>query len=99
MHRAFGESSDIDFVDALYNASAETYLALLGSQNHVQSVMVIGHNPAMEEVLEALIGTDRMAAIIPGGYPTAGLAVLDHGGPVMAAAGNWQLRDFLTADR
>jgi phosphohistidine phosphatase len=82
-------------IDELYNGPLDTYLAVLSTQNETQSVMLIGHNPTMEELLEAMIGPDRMAAVIPSGYPTAGLAVLDHGGPVSAAAGNWSLRDFL----
>ncbi len=96
IRRAFGEELDISFVDELYNAPLDTYIALLAAQSAVQSLMIIGHNPAMEELLEALIGHDRMAAVIPTGYPTAGLSVLDHGGSIIAAAGTWQLKDFVT---
>jgi phosphohistidine phosphatase len=95
MHRAFGGECEMLMIDELYNGPLDAYLAVLSTQNNMQSVMLIGHNPTMEELLEAMIGSDRMAAVIPSGYPTAGLAVLDHGGPVSAAAGNWSLRDFL----
>jgi phosphohistidine phosphatase len=92
--RAFGEDCEMLFVDELYNGSVEIYLEMLATQKQAQTVMLIGHNPRMEEVLQALIGDDRTAAAIPAGYPTAGLAVLDHGGSVIAAAGTWLLSDF-----
>ena len=97
VRRATDETLEIVFVDELYNASLATYLALLGAQPDRQSVMLIGHNPTIEEAFEALVGPEVMVAAIPGGYPTAGLAVIDHrdtgpdGGPA------WVLADFLTA--
>lgn len=97
VQRAFGEDTEILFVDELYNGSLETYLAVLAGQKQAGALMLIGHNPTLEEVLEAMIGADRMAATIPAGYPTAGLAALEHGGTVMAASGTWLLKDFLTA--
>ncbi|MBP2549372.1 phosphohistidine phosphatase [Neorhizobium galegae] len=97
MHRAFGGEIDLVMIDELYNGPLDTYLSVLSAQTEQQSVMLIGHNPTMEELLEAMIGPDRASAVIPSGYPTAGLAVLDHGGPVTALAGSWSLRDFLTA--
>lgn len=97
IHRAFGEEIELSFIDELYNGTLDTYLAVLDAQDGARAVMLIGHNPTMEELLEAMIGPDRMAALIPSGYPTAGLTVLDHGGPLMAAAGTWQVKDFLTA--
>jgi phosphohistidine phosphatase len=97
IQRAFGEDSDMQYVDELYNGSLETYLAVLAGQKQAGALMLIGHNPTLEEVLEAMIGPDRLAATIPSGYPTAGLAALEHGGSVMAASGTWLLKDFLTA--
>lgn len=97
VHRAFGEGLEIAAIDSLYNAPLDIYLEVLTGQKQAQSVMIIGHNPTLEELLEALLGPDRMAALIPGGYPTAGLAVLDHGGPHQALAGAWTVKDFITA--
>jgi phosphohistidine phosphatase len=97
IQRAFGEDTDMQYVDELYNGSLETYLAVLAGQKQAGALMLIGHNPTLEEVLEAMIGPDRLAATIPSGYPTAGLAALEHGGSVMAASGTWLLKDFLTA--
>lgn len=97
IQRAFGEDTDMQYVDELYNGSLETYLSVLAGQKQAGALMLIGHNPTLEEVLEAMIGPDRLAATIPSGYPTAGLAALEHGGSVMAASGTWLLKDFLTA--
>ncbi|MCO5729980.1 histidine phosphatase family protein [Rhizobium sp. SSA_523] len=97
LHRAFGEDVEMEMIDSLYNAPLETYLEVLSGQKQAGSVMIIGHNPTMEELLEALLGRDRTAAVIPSGYPTAGLAVLDHGGAHQALAGAWTVKDFITA--
>ena len=94
LQRAFGVETEIRFVDDLYNAPMENYLSLMGAQQN-GSVLLVGHNPAMEALLEALLGPDRTSAVIPTGYPTAGLAVLDKGGTIMGLAGNWLLTDFL----
>jgi phosphohistidine phosphatase len=96
VRRAISETIEPQFVDELYNGPVEVYLAILTAQRNVGSVMLVGHNPTMQEVLGELIGQDRMAAAIPSGYPTAGLAVLDYQGPEGSDKG-WTLSDFLTA--
>lgn len=90
VHRAMGSSLDMRFVDSLYNASVDTYLEIIDAQD-AAAVMLVGHNPTMEQALEAIIGHDAMLAALPGGFPTAGLAVLDFD-PVASA---WRLQDFL----
>lgn len=77
IRRAFNETVEIMFVDEMYNADAETYLALISAQRESRSVMLVGHNPTMEAVVEKLIGHSQMEAQMPSGFPTAGLAVLD----------------------
>jgi phosphohistidine phosphatase len=52
IHRAMGSTVDIRFVDALYNASPDIYLEIIGAQGSVNSVMLVGHNPTMEQTLE-----------------------------------------------
>ncbi|WP_454849637.1 SixA phosphatase family protein [Rhizobium binxianense] len=90
VHRAMGSSLDMRFVDALYNASVDTYLDIIDAQ-HVATVMLVGHNPTMEQALEIIIGHEAMVATLPGGFPTAGLVVLDFD----QAASLWRLTDFL----
>lgn len=66
------------------------------------SVMLVGHNPTMEATLEAMIGEDLLHAAPPSGFPTAGLAVLDHDGSAVngedsPAAGRFSLTGQVTA--
>jgi phosphohistidine phosphatase len=91
IHRAMGSTVDIRFVDALYNASPDIYLEIIGAQGSVSSVMLIGHNPTVEQTLEALIGHQALSQALPTGFPTAGLAVLDYDN----GATRWRLVDFV----
>jgi phosphohistidine phosphatase len=86
-----GSTIEVRLVDALYNASLEIYLEIIGAQESVNSVMLIGHNPTMEQTLEALIGHDALSQSLPTGFPTAGLAVLDY----ESGAARWRLVDFV----
>jgi phosphohistidine phosphatase len=90
VHRAMSETLDMRFVDTLYNASVDTYLEIIDAQD-VGSVMLVGHNPTMEQTLQALIGHEAMAASVASGFPPAGLAVVDYD----ASASTWRLVDFV----
>ena len=84
------------FADSLYNSGADAYLDMLKAQAGAGSVMLVGHNPAIEETLEILIGAEAAHTAISEGYPTAGLAVLDGiGQPSSSGNKSWTLVDFL----
>ncbi|MCF1435090.1 histidine phosphatase family protein [Agrobacterium vitis] len=85
------EDVEIRYVDALYNGGAETYLEILRSSSQQGSIMLIGHNPAIEECLHVLIGEHALASTIPQGYPAGGLAIID----AEDTPSRWQLVDFL----
>jgi phosphohistidine phosphatase len=75
----------VEQVETLYLASAQQLLAVLRGVNEtVRSVMLIGHNPGMQELAVALAGGshDRLRA----GFPTAALAEF-------AVATQWQQLD------
>lgn len=91
MRRAFGGAVELRFVDDLYNAPADSYVDTIAALSGFPSVMIVGHNPAIEELFVSLVGADVANRTIPEGYPTFGLAVLDHDGP----EAEWLLRDFL----
>ena len=91
VHRAMGENLVIRFVDALYNATAETYLDIIGAQLDVGSVMLVGHNPVIEQALETLIGHQAIAQTLPNGFPPGGLAILDYN----VGLNGWRLIDFM----
>ncbi|MGL4199676.1 MAG: SixA phosphatase family protein [Allorhizobium sp.] len=90
INRAFSGLVEFRYVDELYNAPAEVYLEIVTATRGVASLMLVGHNPALEEVFARLCGNEVMARTVPEGYPTSGLAVID------AADGEtYTLRDFL----
>jgi phosphohistidine phosphatase len=63
-----GYEDEVDFRPELYMAEPETYLGLLKSlSDDYQSVMLVGHNPGLEELLELLTGESET-------LPTAALA-------------------------
>ncbi len=90
INRVFSGLVEFRYVDALYNAPAEVYLEIASSTRGVPALMLVGHNPAIEEVFARLCGNEVMARTVPEGYPTSGLAVIDtiEGEP-------FALRDFL----
>jgi len=93
---SFGGAIAASYLDEMYNAQAETYLNLALARDEVSSLMLVGHNPTMEAVAEALLGRDILEASLPHGFPTAGLAVLDCASSDKAKRDSWRLIDFLT---
>lgn len=100
LRRAFTQAPDIAFIDEMYNAASDTYLSLALEQEDRTSVMLVGHNPTMEAVVEALIGHAAMEATLPEGFPAAGLLVLDAILPQDPDQGGrgarWQVIEMLT---
>jgi phosphohistidine phosphatase len=87
------------FLDSLYSQDAAGYLATIREQGTVGALLVIGHNPVMEDLAMALAGKgDREArATLAGGFPTSGLAVFDFAGSLAdATPGAGRLEAFLT---
>lgn len=95
VRRAFNDRFEVHYVDEMYNAEPDTYLALISAQTSSRSVMLVGHNPTIEAVVEALIGRKQMEALLPSGFPTAGLAVFDAE-PAPADESKWRLSAFLS---
>ncbi len=63
-----GYDGDVRGLHGLYSFGPEPYLAaLIGLPDHCECVMLVGHNPAMEELLEVLTGEYLR-------FPTAALA-------------------------
>lgn len=90
---AFADPPEVLYSDDLYNAPPSAYFDLISRHAERKTVMVLGHNPAMEEILETLAGMRITAEAVPDGYPTAGIAVLTHSGEVSDEA--WVLSVFL----
>ncbi len=69
--QACGYESGIELEDELYNAGPTSYIRVLqGIDDQYHQVMVVGHNPGLELLLEVLTGA-------PARMPTAALARLE----------------------
>lgn len=85
----FADGPGIDLFDDLYLAAPETLLSRIGDVGkEVVSLLVIGHNPGIEEVAVALArrGTGAPGALtsLAGGFVTAALAVFEIDGESFA---------------
>ena len=69
--QAAGYTGDISVEPSLYHASADDIVAVLNTvaDDLVESVLVVGHNPGLEELVERLSGEHH-------GLPTAALVQL-----------------------
>jgi phosphohistidine phosphatase len=75
-YRALGEDIDIRYVDQLYTGPTSTYRNLVEAHATRASLMLVGHNPMIEELFRQLLGEEPASAALAGGYPPAGLAVI-----------------------
>jgi phosphohistidine phosphatase len=72
---ACGYKKEIEWHEAFYGGNAEDLIAALQRLPHsVEKVLLVGHNPTMEETVSALISGDEQEPIIA--MPTAALACL-----------------------
>ena len=75
---AFGDPVDARFEEALYGASEAELLARLRAlPPEAHSVMIVGHNPGLEDLALALASEGAERARMNEKYPTAALATID----------------------
>jgi phosphohistidine phosphatase len=74
--RAIEEDLDISYIDALYAGAADVYRNIIAGQD-VASLMIVGHNPVIEEIFRESLGEQAAYDAIPAGYPAGALAVID----------------------
>jgi len=87
------------FFDQLYTEDATGYLALIRDHGGFGSLLVIGHNPMMEDLAMAIAGDGEPEAreALASGFPTCGLAVTRfHHGLDKMEPGTGYLEAFLT---
>jgi phosphohistidine phosphatase len=87
------------FSDALYSEDAAGYLSIIRGNGAAGSLLIIGHNPMMEDLAMAVSGSgdDNARATLNSGFPTSGLAVIRFEGSLAdAAPGRGYLESFLT---
>jgi phosphohistidine phosphatase len=90
--------TDVEYLDGLYSSDAGGYLESIRQNGGSGSVLVVGHNPMMEDLAMALSRggeTDALAAV-SGGFPTCGLAVIRFSTPLaQIAPEDGYLEEFL----
>lgn len=77
LRRALGEELSIEYVDTLYLGSVSTYAEVAFASRAEASLLIVGHNPTIEEFFRLLVGPQIADATAPKGFPTAGLATID----------------------
>lgn len=76
---------------ALYTEGVDYYLSLGATEGAQGAMMIVGHNPMIEESFIRLARSDMADRLIAAGFPTAGLAAFEK-----AADGTWRLQTLLT---
>jgi phosphohistidine phosphatase len=75
---ALGDGIEARFEDALYGATEATLLRCLNAlPDEVDSVMLIGHNPGLEDLALALASEGAELDRLREKFPTAALATID----------------------
>jgi phosphohistidine phosphatase len=72
------DTGRVIFLDALYSEDAGGYLEEIRRNGSAGSLLVIGHNPMMEDLAMAVShsGEEAALAMLHHGFPTSGLAVV-----------------------
>lgn len=71
----------------LYSGGADAYLQLVLRHSHLNSLMIVGHNPMIEAVAHHLSKPSDVIAPLAMGYPTAGLVAIDLARPLAGDLG------------
>ncbi len=93
------DTGRVVFNDHLYSEDAAGYLAIVRDHADSGSVLVVGHNPMMEDLAGAIAGDGEVTAraTLGLGFPTSGLAVVAFPSSLRKAAlGAGYLEAFLT---
>jgi phosphohistidine phosphatase len=76
-----GENADVQIESELYAASAADLIEVLhGVPDEVESVMLIGHNPGIQDLALSLARGGSEIARVRSKFPTAALATLELNG-------------------
>jgi len=87
-----GEGAGLDlhprtrWLDALYHASLDTLLAVVAAEAPAPALMVVGHNPGLEELLDHLLGVAQLEADPGKPFPTGAVYALDLAGGLASPA-------------
>ncbi|MEZ5811238.1 MAG: histidine phosphatase family protein [Rhizobiaceae bacterium] len=78
------ESWSVELTETLYGTDAAGYLRVVNEAYGAERLLLVGHNPMMEDVAFALAGGGDEDALrrLDHGFPTAGLAALEFDVPL-----------------
>ena len=95
---ALGESISVQIEDELYAAPERRLLERLRAvEDGVASLLLIGHNPGVEQLGLSLAGGGQKLAVLSRKYPTGALATLEFSGRWGdLRPGRAELTDFVT---
>lgn len=81
------DTGRVEFNDRLYSDDATTYLELIRGRGDASDLLVVGHNPMMEDLATALAGDGdpQARAALAQGFATTGFAVLRFDGGLKGA--------------
>jgi phosphohistidine phosphatase len=82
------DTGKIVFSDTLYMTDAAGYLDMIRQHGDVSAILIIGHNPMMEDLALAISGSgdDAARTSLNLGFSTAGLAVISFEGSLSHAS-------------
>jgi phosphohistidine phosphatase len=85
---AMADTGRVHFDDTLYITDAAGYLDIIREHCMADSIMIIGHNPMMEDLAMAVSGSgdEEAKSTLNAGFPTSGLAVVRFDTGLCAAA-------------
>lgn len=93
----FSLASEILYTDKLYLAEPETYIALARQLNdEVNSLMMVGHNPGIQELVDWLTGQDERMSTAALAYIRAPIEQWSKlaGGKQYELAGIWRPKEL-----
>ena len=95
---ALGDGVSVQIERELYAASEQSLLDRLRAvEDRVESLMLIGHNPGLEQLALRLAGGGDKLAVLSRKYPTGALATLEFSGRWGdLRPGSAELTDFIT---
>lgn len=77
LRRTLGEDLPVEYVDALYGGTVQSYAEVAFAERIETAVMIVGHNPMIEQFFRLVVGQVIADTAAPGGFPTAALATID----------------------
>ncbi|WP_292895883.1 MULTISPECIES: SixA phosphatase family protein [unclassified Nitratireductor] len=98
----FEQPPKTNMIRELYNSDAADYLQAVREAPAASTLLVVGHNPMMEDLAFELpaAGDQQAMQATASGFPTCGLAVISFEGPLSKVRRNGgRLEAFLKPDR